>query len=107
MAITHHRIISLEEGKVTFRYKDYHDGDKQKIMILSQEEFVRRFEKHILPKGFVKIRSYGFLKHYNKTERLNVLRKNMTLPPALPKVILPVRLRLLERYGKDIARCPR
>lgn len=107
VAITHHRVISVEENNITFRYKDYHDGDKQKIMTLTQQEFVRRFEKHILPRGFVKIRSYGFLKHYNKTARLTALRKSMKLPPAAPKVIMPVRLRLLERYGKDIARCPK
>ena len=80
VAITHHRILSVDECDITFRYKDYHDGDKQKIMSLSQVEFVRRFEKHILPKGFVKIRSYGFLKHYNKTQRLNALRQHMRLP---------------------------
>lgn len=107
VAITHHRVISIDGNTITFRYKDYRDGDKQKVMTLSQLEFVRRFEKHILPKGFVKIRSYGFLKHYNKTARLNQLRKNMKLPAAPPKVALPVRLRILERYGKDIARCPR
>jgi Putative transposase/Transposase zinc-binding domain len=106
VAITHHRIISVADNKISFRYKDYQDGDKKKIMTLSQEEFVRRFEKHILPKGFVKIRSYGFLRHYNKTERLALLRTSMKLPPAPPKVVLPVRLRLLEQYGKDISRCP-
>jgi hypothetical protein len=107
VAITHHRIVSVDECDITFRYKDYHDGDKQKIMTLSQVEFVRRFEKHILPRGFVKIRSYGFLKHYNKTQRLNALRESMKLPTAPPKVSMPVRIRLLERYGKDITRCPR
>jgi hypothetical protein len=107
VAITHHRVISVDQTNIAFRYKDYHDGDKQKIMILAQQEFVRRFEKHILPRGFVKIRSYGFLKHYNKTARLAALRKSMKLPPAPPKVMMPVRLRLLERYGKDIARCPK
>jgi len=107
VAITHHRIVSVEGDHITFRYKDYRDGDKQKLMTLSQQEFVRRFEKHILPKGFVKIRSYGFLKHFNKTARLAALRESMKLPPAPPKVVIPVRLRLLERYGKDIARCPK
>ena len=107
VAITHHRILSIDGSEITFRYKDYHDGDKQKVMTLAQQEFVRRFETHILPKGFVKIRSYGFLKHYNKTQRLNALRESMKLPPAPPKVTMPVRLRILERHGKDIARCPK
>ncbi|WP_245970345.1 IS91 family transposase [Pseudochryseolinea flava] len=107
VAITHHRVISIDKDSITFRYKDYSDGDKQKVMTLSQHEFVRRFEQHILPKGFVKIRSYGFLKHFNKNSRLNALRKSMNISPAPPKVVLPVRLRILERYGKDIARCPK
>lgn len=48
-----------------------------------------------------------FLKHYNKTARLAELRKSMNLLPAHPKVTMPVRLRLLERYGTDITRCPK
>jgi hypothetical protein len=105
VAITHHRIITVDENKISFRYKDYRDGDKQKIMTLSQAEFVRRFETHILPKGFVKIRNYGFLKNHNKTKRLNDLRQTLNLPPAPPKVRIPVQQRLLEKYGKDISRC--
>jgi hypothetical protein len=107
VAISHHRIVSLNQRKVIFRYKDYHDGGKSKMMALSTEEFARRFEQHILPKGFVKIRSYGFMKHYNKSARLAAIRKRMNLPPAPPKVIIPVRQRMLEKYGKDIAKCPR
>lgn len=104
-AITHHRIKSIENDQVTFSYKDYRDGGKNKEMSLPSQEFLRRFEQHILPKGFVKIRSYGFLKNYNKTLRLNALRKSMQLPPAPRKVRIPVRQRLLEKYGKDISRC--
>lgn len=107
VAITHHRIISVNETTITFRYKDYRDGSKTKVMVLTQEEFVRRFEQHILPKGFVKIRSYGFTKNYNKTARLNDLRKSMDLPPAPPKVRIPVQQRMLEKYGKDISICPK
>jgi len=91
---------------ITFQYKDYKDGDKRKEMSLSIPEFLRRFEQHILPKGFVKIRSYGFLKNYNKHARLNEIRHRMNLPPAQPKVRVPVRQRMLEKYGKDISRCP-
>ncbi len=97
----------MTDTHITFRYKDYRDGNKMKIMILTQEEFLRRFEQHILPKGFVKIRTYGFLGNYNKTQRLDVLRKTMELPPSPPKVRIPVQQRLLEKYGKDISRCPK
>jgi hypothetical protein len=107
VAITHHRIISVNDTTITFRYKDYRDGSKVKVMVLPHEEFVRRFEKHILPKGFVKIRSYGFMKNYNKTARLNALRQSMQLPPMPPKVRVQVQQRMLEKYGKDITICPR
>lgn len=106
VAITHHRIRSIENDQVTFSYKDYRDGNKIKEMRLPSTEFLRRFEQHILPKGFVKIRNYGFLKNYNKTQRLDELRKSMQLPPAPGKVRIPVKQRLLEKYGKDISRCP-
>lgn len=105
VAITHHRIQRIENNQVTFSYKDYRDGSKMKEMNLPSQEFLRRFEQHILPKGFVKIRSYGFLKNYNKTLRLDDLRKQMQLPPAPRKVRIPVQQRLLEKYGKDISRC--
>jgi len=107
VAITHHRIISISDTTITFGYKDYRDGNKVKVMALSHEEFARRFEKHILPKGFVKIRSYGFMKNYNKTVRLNALRESMHLPPAPPKVRIPVQQRMLEKYGRDITLCPK
>lgn len=61
VAISNHRITAITEGKVSFRYKDYADGCKQKTMTLEATEFLRRFCLHILPKGFRKIRHYGFL----------------------------------------------
>src|SRR5690606_14772794 len=60
VAITTHRILHISDSEITFRYKDYKDGNKQKEMTLTHEEFLRRFEQHILPKGFVKIRHSGF-----------------------------------------------
>ncbi len=54
-------MCSVANGKVTFAYKDYADGSKQKLVCLSGEEFLRRFCLHILPPGFMKIRHYGLL----------------------------------------------
>lgn len=105
VAITHHRITQIDHTRIAFRYKDYGDGNRIKEMTLLQEEFLRRFEQHILPKGFVKIRSYGFMKNYQKTKRINALRESMQLPAAPVKIRIPVRQRMLEKYGKDIARC--
>lgn len=74
IAITSHRITGIDEANVKFRYKDYADGNKQKEMALSIPEFLRRFELHILPKGFVKIRHYGLLQNHGKIKRLNAIR---------------------------------
>ncbi len=62
VAISNHRIVDITNGKVTFWYKEYKDGNvTSKIMIVKAEEFIRRFLLHILPKGFKKIRYFGFM----------------------------------------------
>ena len=66
IAISNHRLQSVDNGKITFSYKDYCDGGKVKTMTLSATEFLRRFCLHILPKGFRKIRHYGILSSRNK-----------------------------------------
>jgi len=105
VAITTHRILQITETEITFKYKDYKDGHKQKEMTLSHEEFLRRFEQHILPKGFVKIRHSGFLSHQNKTERLKSICKQLQLSPPPPKVKLPARVLAMMRFGVDIGLC--
>jgi hypothetical protein len=61
VAISNRRLLSMEDGRVTFEWKDYADGNKTKTMTLDAVEFIRRFLLHILPGGFVRIRQYGFL----------------------------------------------
>ena len=61
VAISNHRLIRMEDGKVTFRWKDYAHGGKQRKMTLTAEEFIRRFLLHVLPKGLVRIRHYGWM----------------------------------------------
>ena len=107
IAITPHRIISISEHSLTFKYRDYADGNKQKEMTLSHAEFLRRFELHILPKRFVKIRHYGLLQNHGKIKRLNNIRQLLKLQPLPPKVQVPVTIRMLEKYGKDITLCPK
>lgn len=107
VAITKHRIVAITEHSVVFKYKDYSDGNKPKTMPLSIAEFLRRFELHFLPKGYVKIRHYGFLQNHGKIARLNAVRKTMELQPLPPKINVPVVVRMLEQYGRDIAQCPK
>jgi hypothetical protein len=61
VAISNRRLLSMEDGRVTFAYKDYADGNQSKVMTLEATEFIRRFLLHILPRGFVRIRQFGFL----------------------------------------------
>jgi len=66
IAISNHRIKNIENGNITFSFKDYADNAKQKRMTLTAEEFIRRFCLHILPPRFMKIRHYGILANRNK-----------------------------------------
>jgi hypothetical protein len=75
VAISNRRLISLEDGQVTFRYKDYADDQRHKTMILSAEEFLRRFVQHVLPKGFWKIRHYGLLANRCREDNLEWSRR--------------------------------
>jgi hypothetical protein len=61
VAISNHRLVSFADGQVTFRWRDSADHNKQKLLTLSADEFLCRFLLHILPKGFVRIRNFGFL----------------------------------------------
>lgn len=105
VAITTHRIINISDTEITFTYKDYKDGNQQKQMTLRHEEFLRRFEQHILPKGFVKIRHSGFLSHQHKGARLKSICKQLEITPPPPKVKLPVAALAAMKYGVDITQC--
>ena len=61
VAISSHRLVSFTEGKVTFRWRDSAHDNEQKLLTLALDEFLRRFLLHLLPKGFVRIRNFGFL----------------------------------------------
>jgi Putative transposase/Transposase zinc-binding domain len=82
VAISNQRLLSLEDGQVTFRYKDYAAGHRSKTMTLSGEEFLRRFVQHVLPRGFVKIRHYGLLAARGRNERLALCRR-LLLPATV------------------------
>jgi Putative transposase/Transposase zinc-binding domain len=107
VAISNQRICSInEDGRVTFEYKDYADGSKKKQITLTATEFIRRFEQHILPKGFTKIRTYGYLANRNRHGRINAVLKSMNLPVHKGLVKIPLELRMKEQYGIDIRECP-
>ena len=108
VAISNNRILKLENGSVTFKWRDYRDNNKQKIMTLSAEEFIRRFLIHVLPTGFTKIRHYGFLSPRNKSTKLLLCKKlTFTAIPVSPKGKKSFVELILKLTGKDITICPR
>ena len=70
VAISNHRLVALSEGKVTFRWRDSAHKNKQRLMTLPVEEFLRRFLLHLLPRGFVRIRHFGFLANRHRASLL-------------------------------------
>jgi hypothetical protein len=75
VAISNRRLVSFEDGKVTFLWKDYAQGNRSRTMTLDAAEFIRRFLLHSLPKGFQRIRQYGFLANRVRQEKLSLCRE--------------------------------
>jgi hypothetical protein len=75
VAISNRRLLALEDGQVSFAWKDYRDGQQHKVMTVSAEEFIRRFLQHALPPGFQRIRYYGFLANCHRAEKLDLCRR--------------------------------
>ena len=102
VAISNHRLVSLADGKVTFRWRDSADHNEQKLMTLPLDEFLRRFLLHLLPNRFVRIRNFGFLANRRRT---------VSLPLCL--LLFPARSGPPTSQGsstadaaKDFWRCP-
>ena len=82
IAISNRRIIGVTDTTVSFRWKDYADNNRQKVMTLSTAEFIRRFLLHVLPAGFVRIRYFGFLGQAVKKEKLQQCRELLGEEPV-------------------------
>jgi hypothetical protein len=106
VALSNNRLLALADGRVHFRWRDYADGDRVKVMALDVDEFLRRFLLHIVPDGFVRIRHFGLLANRRRTPALAQCRVLLTQPP--PPVDGPESVRevMLRLTGLDIERCP-
>jgi Putative transposase/Transposase zinc-binding domain len=82
VAIANGRLVGMQNGQVTFRWRDSADGNQQKLMTLDAVEFIRRYLLHILPPGFVKIRHFGFLANRNRRQALLLFRTLLPVPAA-------------------------
>jgi hypothetical protein len=101
VAISNHRLVSFAEGKVTFRWRDSAHHNEQKLLTLALDEFLRRFLLHVLPKGFVRIRNFGFLANRKRA---------MTLPLCFPLLGSAPRTEQDTsgvKNSSDLCRCPK
>src|SRR3989475_1565180 len=96
VAISNHRLISFADGKVTFRWRDSAHHNEQKLLSLSVDEFLRRFLLHVLPKGFVRIRNFGFLAN----------RKRATTLPLCFHLLGWVQQPQADRHASSTQDCP-
>jgi predicted Zn-ribbon and HTH transcriptional regulator len=106
VALSNDRILSSCNRDVTFSYRDRKNKNRKKTMTLDAHEFIRRFLLHVIPKGFVRVRHFGFLANRSKS-LLSKCRQLLDLNPALPK--LPsksVHELMLQLTGIDMTRCP-
>jgi hypothetical protein len=106
VAISNNRLVATEGDEVSFHWKDYAHGGKQKTMTLKAIEFVRRFLLHVLPAGFVRIRHYGFLANRVCREKLDLCRRLLAaLAPPVGVKSDPEPMRAVEARLEPHA-CP-
>lgn len=109
IAISNNRLLSIDDGKVCFRWKDYRNDNRVRTMTLTAEEFIRRFLLHVLPEGFQRIRYYGFLcNRYreHKLARCRVLLGMATQPSSLGEPSDDYRDRYEALTGASLKECP-
>lgn len=109
VAISNQRIMKIENGKVTFLWKDYRDGNRKKLMTLDAFEFIRRFLLHILPPRFVKIRQYGIWSNRNKKNKLNLCKALLGVQKTnqTPNELTSWQDLVEEVTGIDLRICPK
>ncbi len=105
VAIANSRIKKLEDGMVSFTAKN-RKKQRTETITITAVEFIRRFLLHSIPKGFVRIRQYGFLANRNRSTNLNFIRQLMGLSPPSEKEITSVEEMMLKHTGIDITICP-
>ena len=107
VAISNNRILCIDNGRITFTYRDRQRNNEIKKITLDADEFIRRFLLHVLPKGLMKIRYFGFLSHTNKKEQIPLIRKLIDPQATLPmKINESINEMMLRLTGIDISCCP-
>jgi predicted Zn-ribbon and HTH transcriptional regulator len=107
VAISNNRIIAVQNGTVTFTYRDRRNGDTAKMMTMKADEFIRRFLLHVLPDGFVRIRHFGFLANRCKKDNIRQIRELLGDSEIITeKTKKDTHELMLELTGIDITLCP-
>ena len=108
VAISNNRLVSMDDDRVCFRWKDYRDDNRRKTMTLPADEFIRRFLIHVLPSGFHRIRYFGFLGNCHRARKLALCRELLGTAPAGPAANPPTdyRDRLEALTGQSLRQCP-
>lgn len=104
VAISNQRLLTINNGQVTFRYKDYAGDQRQRTLTLAAEEFLRRFVQHVLPKGFVKVRHYGLLANRQRRQRLDQCRRLLLVATMAADLSASAAAGLIEPAAGP--RCP-
>ena len=108
IAISNHRLIKVEENQVHFQYRDYADKNQNKVMVLSVEEFMRRFLLHVLPKKFIRIRHYGFLGNRLRREKISCCKSLLGIKAIQTETTEKIdwKQQLKALTGIDLTLCP-
>jgi hypothetical protein len=107
VAISNQRLVSLENGRVTFRWKNYARAGEPALMTLPAEEFIRRFLLHVLPSGFVKIRHFGFLANRSRRDNVRLCRQLLAASSTTPPGLAPHKPHSSAPKANTAERCPR
>jgi hypothetical protein len=111
IAFSNHRLRKIDDDHVQFKWRDYRDHNRSKLMTLSADEFLRRFLLHVLPPGFQRLRYYGFMANRHRREKLARCRMLLgmtsaptasTVPPSIPGY----RERHEALTGRSLIQCP-
>ena len=106
VAISNNRLKELKDGQVSFAYKDYKHEQRQKVMTVSADEFLRRFLLHVLPDSFQRIRHYGLLGNRHRADNLARCRELLAMPAPIPAPERNYRERWQQLTGHDPLQCP-
>jgi Putative transposase len=106
IALSHARLVALEDGMVHFRWRDYREGHAVKVLALPATECLRRFLLHVLPRGCQRLRHYGLRGNRCRAQILTACRRVLHVPPPRPRPLEPTHALMQRLTGTDMPQCP-